>query len=78
MNQKTTCQKIKDFAVKWLNALDNESPPTFLYGEQYGRGTIDTTWKDEITKICLGVALVLMPYCDDILNDLSKVYTTVS
>lgn len=63
-SQKSTCVKIKEFAVKWLNALDNESPPQFLYGEQYGRGSIDMTWKEEITKICIGVALVLMPYCD--------------
>lgn len=76
-NQKSACEKIREFALKWLNALDNDSPPPFLYGEQFGRNTVDQTWKEEMTKICLGVVLALLPYSDGEFNLIRSPFTNV-
>ena len=55
-------QRIEDFALEWIAHLEKEIQPANIFSAEYGRPGVEVAWKEETTKICLVVALSLLPY----------------
>ncbi|XP_055908274.1 symplekin [Eupeodes corollae] len=70
--------KIEEFGKEWLNHLLKETPPPEIFGADYGRDTVEIAWKEDLAKICLGTILILLPYSENLLEDLCNVYTKTS
>lgn len=55
-------QRIEDFGAEWIGYLEKETPPAAIFSQEYGRPVAEAAWKEDTVKICLQVALTLMPY----------------
>lgn len=75
---KILTDKIEAFAMEWVNHLVEENPPHQVFGVDYGRETIEITWKEDLAKICLGPILILLPYAENLIQDICIVYTKTS
>ncbi|XP_055374748.1 symplekin [Condylostylus longicornis] len=75
---KVVTDKIQLFAIQFLEFIECEKPPPSMYGKEFGRLEPDTAWHEELTKICLGLYLAIVPYNEDLLKELVNVYIPTS
>ncbi|EDV43780.1 uncharacterized protein Dana_GF18650 [Drosophila ananassae] len=54
--------RIDEFALEWLKYVEQETPPAAIFSPDFGRPTADAAWCEDTAKVCLGLALTLMPY----------------
>ncbi|KAH8383214.1 hypothetical protein KR009_007345 [Drosophila setifemur] len=54
--------RIDEFATEWLKFLEQESPPAAVFSQDFGRPTAEAAWREDTAKVCLGLALTLLPY----------------
>lgn len=54
--------RIDEFAVEWLEFVVAETPPNTIFSSDYGRPTPEAAWKEDTAKVCLLLALALLPY----------------
>lgn len=78
IEHKVLSSKIEEFAIEWVNHLVKETPPAQVFGADYGRDVVDVAWKEDLAKICLGPILILIPYSENLIEDLCIVYTKTS
>ncbi|KAM7359975.1 symplekin scaffold protein [Cochliomyia hominivorax] len=78
-NHKLLTGRIDEFALEWSSYLEKENPPANIYGEEYGRPSEETAWREEIAKICLIMLLTLVPYKPELyLDKLTQIYSNTS
>lgn len=61
-DRKIVPNRIAEFSLEWLTHLEKEIPPASIFSVEYGRPKAELAWKEETTKICLILALTLLPY----------------
>lgn len=54
--------RIDEFAIEWLQFVVAETPPKAIFSADYGRPTAEAAWKEDTAKVCLLMALTLLPY----------------
>lgn len=54
--------RIDEFAIEWLEFVIAEAPPKNVFSPDYGRPTPEAAWKEDTAKVCLLLALTLLPY----------------
>lgn len=54
--------RIDEFAIEWLQFVVAETPPKAIFSADYGRPTAEAAWKEDTAKVCLLIALTLLPY----------------
>lgn len=54
--------RIDEFALEWLQFVAAETPPKTIFSADYGRPTAEAAWKEDTAKVCLLLALTLLPY----------------
>lgn len=54
--------RIDEFAIEWLQFVAAETPPKTIFSADYGRPTAEAAWKEDTAKVCLLLALTLLPY----------------
>ncbi|XP_030376114.1 symplekin [Scaptodrosophila lebanonensis] len=71
--------RIDEFAIEWISFLEQDTPPNAIFSADYGRPTPEMAWKEDTTKICLVVALTLLPYNPEVyLAKLCQVFVASS
>lgn len=78
-SHKLFTARINEFALEWASYLEKEAPPASIYGEEFGRSSIDTAWREEIAKTCLTMLLALTPYNPELyLGKLTQIYANTT
>lgn len=54
--------RIDEFALEWLKFVEQEAPPAVVFTQEFGRPTAEAAWREDTAKVCLGLALTLLPY----------------
>lgn len=75
---KILMDKIEEFANLWLNFLESETPPQIIFSPELGRTDVIATWNEDLSKTCISLFLALMPYREDFIHNLSRVYIITS
>ncbi|XP_022217855.2 symplekin [Drosophila obscura] len=71
--------RIDEFALEWLKFLEQERPPPSIFSQDFGRPTAETDWREDTTKVCLGLALTLLPYKPEVyVEKICQVFVTTS
>ncbi|XP_064554558.1 symplekin [Drosophila montana] len=71
--------RIDEFAIEWLEYVVAETPPNAIFSADYGRPTPETAWKEDTAKVCLLLALTLLPYKPEVyLEKICQVFTETS
>lgn len=75
---KILTEEIETHAVMWLNYLENAEPCAAMFGPEYGRDGAAIVWTDTMARNCMALFLALMPYHEQLLQNLSQVYVATS
>ncbi|XP_060645288.1 symplekin [Drosophila nasuta] len=71
--------RIDEFALEWLEFVIAETPPKNIFSADYGRPTPEAAWKEDTAKVCLLLALTLLPYKPEVyLDKICKVFLETS
>ncbi|XP_031626732.1 symplekin [Contarinia nasturtii] len=70
--------KIEEFALRWLNYLQKETPPNEIFNNDYGRTETAIKWTESLSKICLSLFLNLLQNNDGLLTNLCDIYVKTS
>ncbi|KAI8044648.1 hypothetical protein M5D96_000819 [Drosophila gunungcola] len=54
--------RIDEFALEWIKFVELEAPPAAVFSQEFGRPTAESAWREDTAKVCLGLALTLLPY----------------
>lgn len=77
--QRKLCRDvIEEFALRWLNYLEKESPPNEVFNIDYGRTESAVVWTESLSKICLSLFLLLLQHNDSLLKNLCDIYVKTS
>lgn len=71
-------EHIEKFAMEYLQMLQQPKPPHTLFGNNTGRQIKQEVWSDELNRVCLCLYLSLLPYNENLIHELAKVYTQTS
>lgn len=66
--------EIEEFALRWLNYLEKETPPNEIFHNDYGRTETAVVWTESLSKICLSLFLHILPSNDELLQNLCDIY----
>ncbi|ALC46758.1 Sym [Drosophila busckii] len=71
--------RIDEFAMEWLDFVLAETPPAAIFSADFGRPSPEAAWKEDTAKICLLLALTLLPYKPELyLEKICKVFMETS
>ncbi|KAH8295356.1 hypothetical protein KR018_010399 [Drosophila ironensis] len=71
--------RIDDAALEWLQFLEQEAPPAAIFSQDFGRPTAEAAWCEDTAKVCLGLALTLLPYKPELyLEKVCQVFVSTS
>lgn len=75
---KVMMNKIEDHALLWLSYLEKTAPPEQMFGVDFGRPEVVTVWNELLAKVCLALLFALMPYFEQLINNLCGIYVGTS
>ncbi|KAH8340552.1 hypothetical protein KR059_000963 [Drosophila kikkawai] len=71
--------RIDEFALEWLKFVVQEAPPAAVFTQEFGRPTAEAAWREDTAKVCLGLALTLLPYKPEVyVEQVSQVFVATS
>ncbi|KAF7997379.1 hypothetical protein HCN44_005656 [Aphidius gifuensis] len=77
-NRNELKSSIEAYAVLYLSFLQKSCPPELVFGEERGRPNIENHWTESTTKACLSLYLSLIEKHQDLIQELARVYPTMS
>lgn len=75
---KMLTEEIEVHATQWLSYLENAEPTPAMFGPEYGREGAAIVWTDSLARNCMALLLTLLPYREELLQNLAQVYAATS
>lgn len=70
--------QIEAHALLWLGFLEQTTPPLIMFTEAYGRAEPISVWNESLTKACVSIFFALMPFRENLVNNLCEIYVSTS
>lgn len=70
--------QIEAHALLWLGFLEQTTPPLNIFTAVYGRSEPIAVWNETLTKACVALFFALLPYRENLVNNLCEIYVTTS
>lgn len=71
---KILTDEIETYASRWLCYLESSEPNPATFGPEYGRDGAAIVWTDALVRNCMALFLALLPYHEQLLQTLARVY----